>query len=282
MARNEPATNPMLRSYALSDRDFNRIRELMYDICHIDLHAGKRELVQARLSKRLRRLGIDDFNDYVKRVTDDPSGLELSFMVDMLTTNLTFFFREADHFDYLKREVLERSARGSRIRIWSAGCSSGEEAYSIAMVVRQVLGDSNWKDVMILATDISSRMLDIARAGMYRESRFRDTPVDLREKYFRRLRDKGEDVYKAREEITTLVRFNRLNLAGPWPMKGSFDVIFCRNVMIYFDKKAQVELVNRLYEFLMPQGVLMVGHSESLTGIKHDFNYVRPSVYTKP
>jgi len=279
----EPDVANILASRPLRDEDFKRISEMVYGLCRINLHDGKKALVQARLNKRLRQLGIDTYPEYLALVEGDQTGRELTYMIDTLTTNLTFFFREADHFDYLRDEVLKKidPAKQSKLRFWSAGCSSGEEAYTMAMVAREAVSDIDRMDALILATDISTRVLAVAREGSYSEARFKDTPPEFRNKYFEK-DPRHPGFYRARPELAKLIRFRRLNLMEPWPMKQAFDVIFCRNVMIYFDKPTQNELVQRFFDALRPGGVFMVGHSESLTGIQHRFRYVRPTIYIKP
>jgi chemotaxis protein methyltransferase CheR len=283
--RNASQTDSIFQSRPLSDAMFQKISSMIYDMCRINLHVGKKELVQARLNKRLRLLNIKSYREYLRYVEEEPTGMELINMVDHLTTNLTFFFRESTHFDYLRSEVLKKTnlKANPRLRIWSAGCSSGEEAYSIAITLRENLSDIDRADVKILATDISTKVLAVARAGTFSPARFKDTPSVLRDKYFdRRMDSNGEIFFQARPEIMRLLTFHRLNLMDQWPMTGLFNVVMCRNVMIYFDKQTQAELVARFHNVLAPGGIFMVGHSESLTGISHGFRYVRPSVYIKP
>lgn len=274
----------ILKSKDLPDREFEKISAMVYDICRINLHDGKKELVQARLNKRLRLLGLSTYKEYLKLIENDASGAELSSMVDMLTTNLTFFFREPDHFDFLREHELKKvqGSGGRRLRIWCAGCATGEEAYSLAIVLNEALSERDASDAMILATDISSIALGKAKAGVYGEQRLRNTPADIKLKYFEKsIAADGAAVYEALPEIKNRITFRRLNLMDKWPMGGPFDVIFCRNVMIYFDKKTQSELVSRFQDILRPGGTFIVGHSESLTGIQHNFKFARPSIYLK-
>lgn len=274
----------ILKSRSLPDAEFERISSMIYKLCGINLHIGKKELVQARLNKRLRQLGMDTYKEYLQFIEEDRSGDELTTMVDMLTTNLTYFFREPDHFDYLRDEVLKKfqSDRSARRRFWSAGCSSGEEAYTLAMTIRDNVPDVDLIDIKILATDISTRVLATAAAGVFNEQRFKDSSSPMINKYFTRSSMNGEVNYKAKPELAKLIHFRKLNLMEDWPMPGLFDVIMCRNVMIYFDKQTQSRLVKRYYEKLKPGGVFMTGHSESLTGIDHSFKFIKPSVYVKP
>lgn len=272
------------RTRILPDKEFERIRGMIYDLCRINLGLGKKELVQARLSKRLRRLGIDSFGEYLKFVEDDQSGAELSAMVDVLTTNLTYFFREPDHFVFLKDEILSKIvwSKEKRFRMWSAGCSSGEEAYSLAIVLLEALNGIRHGDAIILASDISSKVLNTAREGLFSAQRLKDTPDHVKQRHFQKVHTgAGDTMYLASPELKKHIFFRRMNLADNWPMKGPFDVILCRNVMIYFDRKTQEELVSRFYRILNPGGYFFVGHSESLTSIKHRFSFVRPSIYRK-
>jgi chemotaxis protein methyltransferase CheR len=270
----------------LTEDQFDEISELVKALCGINLHHGKKELVRSRLAKRLRRLGIATFDEYMACVRSDTTGSELTTMLDALSTNLTHFFREPRHFQYLKEAplpaIIHRNRHSRRIRIWSAGCSSGEEAYSIAIVLADQLSDLGTWDARILATDLCTEMLARAREGTYDAVRLRDTPQPLLVKYFRCVQTRPEPRYQVAERVRKLVHFARLNLMGPWPMRGPFDAIFCRNVMIYFDKPTQNALVERFWRILAPGGTLFIGHSESLTGVKHSFRYVQPTVYQKP
>ncbi len=272
-----------IRETALSDAEFNQISSLVKSLAGINLHEGKKELVKARLSKRMRQLGLKSFQeyiDYVKKMSE----AEITTMLDILSTNLTYFFREPQHLEVLREQVIPEvtRTRKRKIRIWSAGCSSGEEPYSIAMVLNEAIPDLGHWDAAILATDLSTRVLQTASTGVYRQERFRELPKHLISKYFTQIQAKPEKVYKAGDKLRKLIHFARLNLMEPWPMKGPFDVIFCRNVMIYFDKPTQGKLVNRYFDILKPGGMLFLGHSESLTGIDHKFKYVQPATYRKP
>lgn len=269
---------------SLSEEQFGRISTFVKDVCGINLHTGKKELVKARLGKRLRTLGMTSFEDYFDRVRSDASGSELTMMLDALSTNLTSFFREPRHFEYLAKEIVPSlaSRRGSarRLRIWSAGCSSGEEPYSIAMTLMEAMRDLSSWDARILGTDLSVKVLMKAKEGLYEGARMEGVPRQHAAKYFVRERG-GEKTWRAGDALRGMVSFARLNLLHPWPMKGPFDVIFCRNVMIYFEKDVQTEVVRRFAEILAPGGVLFIGHSESLAGVKHRLNYVEPTIYRK-
>jgi len=280
MMTDDVVATASLSSVRLTQAQYARISQLVEGLAGINLAAGKEELVKARLVKRPRALALPDFDSYLAYVERDETRSELAKMVDALTTNKTSFFREPQHFEYLRMHILPGLA-GSRVRIWSAGCSSGEEPYSIAMTLREELGEEGCRDARVLATDISERMLEKARAAVYDASALRDVPPSMAGKYFTCVQAKPPRLYRVNDSIREMVRIAKLNMMGPWPMKGRFHVIFCRNVMIYFDKAVQQELVLRFWEMLEPGGYLFVGHSESLVGASHSFRYVRPAVYLK-
>lgn len=257
---------------------FEKIASLLYSASKITLQSGKEELVKSRLVKRMRALGLSGFDQYLQTVESSPA--ELYQMVDLLTTNKTSFFRESAHFDFMKTRILPE-AQGGRLRVWSAGCSSGEEPYTIAMVLREHFAGGAACDAKVLATDLSKRVLDKAVAGVYEEETLRDVPVQLIPKYFDCAGAQRPRRYSAKKSLRSLITFAPLNLMEEWPMKGPFDVIFCRNVMIYFDKATQERLVNRFWGLLRPGGYLFVGHSESLAGMSQNFRYVQPAVHLK-
>ncbi len=270
----------------LADGEFIRIKGLVYDRCGINLSEGKRELVKTRLGKILRRGAFSSFGDYFDHVLSDKTGHELTFMLDLLTTNYTFFFREQGHFDYLRTEFIpefirKRKGAGRKLRLWSAACSSGEEPYSLAITLMEAIPDYLKWDISILATDLSTRMLKTASGGIYPREKAQSLPESLLKKYFLQGQGKWDEHIKIKDEVRKLVQYQRVNLISPFNFSEPFDCIFCRNVMIYFDKKTQAELVNKLYHCLDEGGVLMIGHSESLTGIDHPFRYLKPSLYRK-
>ena len=276
-----------LLSVQLTESQFNEISKLVRRLCGINLHRGKKELVKARLNKRLRLLGFSDFSQYLGYVRNSGSDTELITMLDALSTNLTSFFRENDHFKYFASRVIPRAVSKAadgkrRLRIWSAGCSSGEEPYSIAMTVCEHIPKWKFWDVGILATDISTDMLARGRRGLYGPDRMETVSLNLRERYFKRVEAHSQHQYCVSDELRKMVSFARLNLMDPWPMRGPFDAIFCRNVMIYFDKQTQGQLINRFWDMLAPGGTMLIGHSESLTGVKHKFRYAQPTIYEKP
>jgi chemotaxis protein methyltransferase CheR len=267
-------------SLKLSSRQFDIISRLVYQVSGIDLHEGKEELVKARLIKRLRHLKIFGFDRYLKYLANDKSGSEIRAMVDVLTTNKTNFFRESEHLDYLRDEIIT-GLGNDQIRLWSAGCSSGEEPYSMAITLCEAIPDIGKCDIKILATDISDRMMEQARQGLYGEDTLKGMPPQLKRKYFQKAEAGIGHRYRVVPLLQSMVCFAKLNLMDEWPMRGLFDVIFCRNVMIYFDKQTQEKLVKRFWSQLRAGGYLMVGHSESLTFMAHDYRYIKPAVYQK-
>ncbi len=277
---------PSQKTIEITDQEFQRISRLVYDQCGIHLADGKRELVKARLGKRIRNGPFRSFQDYYQFVLSDDSGQELIHLLDSITTNFTFFFREQSHFDYLRLEILpalvDRGGNGRRpLRFWSAACSSGEEPYSIAITLLEAIEHSSLWGLSILATDISTKVIKAAESGIFPKERVQSIPTAFLKKYFLKGEGPWKDHVKLKDEVRKLVQFRRLNLMEPFDHQEPFDCIFCRNVMIYFDKKAQSDLVNRLYKCLKEGGYLLIGHSESLTGIEHPFRYMRPSIYRK-
>lgn len=276
-----------LQEVVLGEEEFRRISDLVYEHCGINLHDGKKELVRSRLAKRLHRGRFTSFSQYIKHVLEDPTGKEFSILIDSLSTNLTKFFREERHFEYMRNQLLPRlvkakEARGPlRIRGWSAGCSSGEEPYSIALTLLETFAGKGRWDIRLLATDVSTRILERAQAGLYERERIEPIPMPLRGKYLITRREGDKERYEVKPALREMVIFRYLNLMKDWPIKGPLDFIFCRNVMIYFDKPTQARLIRRFYDLLGPGGVLFTGHSESLTGIEHAFKYVQPTIYLR-
>jgi len=272
----------------LSEKEFQQISDMVYEHCGINLHDGKKELVRARLAKWLRQNDFYTFKDYIRYVLEDTTGREFSRLIDTLSTNLTSFFRERQHFDFLEDQFLpsllerKQNNRNFRIRGWSAGCSSGEEPYSIAITLLEaVQGRGRW-DIKLLATDISTRMLDVAKKGVYEKERIAAIPPLQKNRYFLIDYIDGPKAYQVTDVLKSIVIFNYLNLIKDWSINGPIDFIFCRNVMIYFDKPTQQNLVLRFWDLLDSGGILFTGHSESLTGIKHQFRYIQPTIYMKP
>lgn len=273
-------------TFELKNSDFEKISRLVYEQCGIYLHEGKKELVKARLSKRLRAGSYKSFSEYYRYVTTEEGTNELVSMIDSISTNLTSFFREESHFarlGYILLRAIEKSGqRGSKnnFKIWSAGCSTGEEAYTLAMTVKETIGQHSF-DVSILATDISTKVLKIAEAGVYGQEKIKNISPDILKKYFQVGTGQSTGYVRIKNDIKKMITYQRFNLMDRFHAQNNYDVIFCRNVMIYFDKKTQNAVVNKFYDSLRNGGYFFVGHSESLTGLKHQFNYVEPSVYVK-
>ncbi len=264
----------------LHKREFEQVCRTMYDSFGIDLE-GKEVLVAARLGKKLRELQLPSFESYLEMVRKDASGESLTAMVDVLTTNHTSFFREPKHFDYLRSTILPSLKPTETIRIWSAACSSGEEPYSIAFTLCEALGAGAETRASILATDISTRVLEIAKRGVYEADRFSTMTHDRMRRHLLKGSGNSSGLYMVRKEIRSMVSFHRLNLMEDFTQMEKFQVIFCRNVMIYFDRKTQEALVRRLTDQLEPGGYLLIGHAESLNGVEHDLKYVCPATYRK-
>lgn len=270
----------------LKDIDYERISRLVYEQCGINLHEGKKELVKARLSKRLREGNFKSFGEYYRYVTTDDGTAELISMIDSLSTNLTYFFREESHFQKLRNMVtlmVKTSHQGGlpvKLRIWSAGCSTGEEPYSLAMTVCESVNGSSG-DVKMMATDISTRVLQTADKGIFPKERLNNVPPAILKKYFQMGSGSYVGQFRIKKNIRDMVQFSRFNLMDTPPPNYRFDIIFCRNVMIYFDKATQEALVSRFHQCLNREGHLFIGHSESLTGLSHELKYIEPSVYRK-
>lgn len=270
---------------SISDREFNQLREFIYSHTGISLSDHKRMLLCSRLSKRLRYFGFKKYKEYFNYLTEqDSSGEELVEMINAMTTNKTDFFRETHHFQFIKDKVIpavkQRAKNtGSRhLRFWSAGSSTGEEAYTLAMTLLDCFPELyNW-NMKILATDIDTRVLEKAAAGIYSLEQSKKVPFIYWDRFFKKMPDSQQVVVKS--ELKAMIHFLWLNLlTNPWPMHGLFDVIFCRNVIIYFNSETQHQLIDRMAQILKPGGYLMLGHSESLHGIHDGFRHVGHSIY---
>ena len=265
----------LLQDTVLRDSQFRVLTTIMRDVSGVNLTPGKETLVHSRITGRLRALGLSGFDEYVALLQSAHGQAEVVQLVDALTTNKTSFFREPEHFRYLEQVVFPEAISRGGLTAWSAGCSSGEEAYTIAMLARDGMPATRTR---ILATDISTRVLARATAAEYSDDTIAAVPRPLVAKHFEQL---NRDSWIVDAKTRELVVFARLNLMTPWPMRKLFDVIFCRNVMIYFERDVQQKLVHRFSTMLRPGGVLFVGHSESLSGIEHELRYVQPAVYIK-
>jgi chemotaxis protein methyltransferase CheR len=248
--------------FVMTAEDFASIASILHATSGISLSPSKTSLVYSRLAKRLRILGLESFRDYCKLISGSDGVDERQAMLAALTTNVTRYFREPHHFDYLRKllpDLAARAKQGGRVRIWSAGCSSGEEPYSIALTVLSMLPNAHELDVKILATDIDPVILAKAKDGLYSREALEPVPADLR-KYFDSV--EAGRLFSPIASVRDLIVFRELNLIGPWPMTQKFDVIFCRNVAIYFDEPTQDKLFGRYAESLNPDGRLFIGHSE--------------------
>lgn len=270
----------------LTDREFSLFSRLVYEKAGINLHEGKKELVRSRLARRLRAKKINRFKEYYKYVLADDTGEEIIHMLDAISTNLTSFFREPKHFSYLEKTVLPellgtQKNRKKQLSVWSAGCSSGEEPYTLSICLHEFVDAHIDFSFSIFATDISTKVLASAANGVYHASHVQTIPQNILRKYFQRGRDKWEGHFRVKPFVRKTIDFKRLNLMEPFPFNNKFQIIFCRNVMIYFDKGVQSKLVNKYYDCLEPGGYLFIGHSESLMGTDHRFKYVQPTIYQK-
>ena len=272
-----------LREFEFGNEDFEALRKLVKQITGINLSDQKRELVYGRLARRLRALQLQSFAQYREVLAQD-GGQEIAQFCNAITTNLTAFFREPHHFDYLRDQVLAPLADGAanrRLRIWSAGCSSGEEPYSLAMTILEALPDVRRWDVRILATDLDSDVLERGRRGVYTEERLKNLTAQRRSRFFLERRDRGALYYEAAPELKSLITFKQLNLMQPLPMRGPLDAIFCRNVVIYFDKDTQRELFARVAQLQQPGHLLFLGHSESLFKVSEQYALIGKTVYRR-
>jgi len=254
--------------FAFSAANFREIADLVKAESGIDLAESKATLVYSRLAKRLRALGIPTFSDYCDAVRDDAA--ERSSMIAALTTNVTRFFREQHHFEHLRKTILEPLAdaarRGNRVRLWSAACSTGQEPSSMALTVLSAIPEAAQLDVRILATDLNPHVVAHGMKGLYQKEELSDVPPNLRAKWFAPVAGEDRGALKISDEVRSLVSFRELNLIGSWPFKGPFDAIFCRNVVIYFDRDTQNMIWQRLTRLLADKGALYIGHSERVSG----------------
>ncbi len=277
------STRPAAQEFVLTDSDFDRLRSIVREQTGIALADSKRELVYSRLARRLRKLGLASFSEYCALV-DTGDGAELQELTNAITTNLTSFFREKYHFEQLATEalpqIIQSRAAARRLRVWSAGCSTGEEPYSLAIVMRETLErHTNW-DIRLLATDIDSKVVETAAAGSYTADRFAGMDPARTARWFKNSGANGGQL-AASDELKSLITFRQLNLLDAWPMKGPFDVIFCRNVVIYFDKETQRQLFDRLADIQEPGGWLFIGHSENLFNVTNRYKLVGRTVYRR-
>ncbi len=270
--------------YPLTRRDLNEIASMIYSDAGIALNDSKASLVYSRLSKHIRNLGLSGFRAYCQLVSSPEGAAERREMLSHLTTNFTRFFRENHHFEHLRDEVLpgliQRAKSGGRVRIWSAASSDGQEPYSIGLTVFQAFPNVLDYDFKILATDIDPKILAIARQGAYDEQALETVSPAIRKQWFKEVEIAGRRKWQVDDRLKRLITYNELNLMAQWPFKGKFDVIFCRNVVIYFDEPTQVRIWNRFCELLPVGGHLYIGHSERVSGeAKNDFDNIGITTY---
>jgi chemotaxis protein methyltransferase CheR len=266
----------------IKPKEFAQIRSFAQDVFGLDLRQGRERLVSARLGKQLRAGGFRSFEDYFRFVQSDKTGASLISLIDALTTNHTSFMREREHFDFMNATVVPEFASRREFKVWSTACSTGEEPFSILFSYLEALGANRRQDIHITATDISSKVLAIAREGTYGADRVQMFPAPWVSKYFERVRVKEQDSYRVKAAYKQHISYRRLNLMDAFPTSDRYPLIFCRNVMIYFNKSTQTRLIAKLCSCIEPGGYLFVGHAESLTGIDHSLKYVRPAIYRKP
>lgn len=268
---------------ALTTTEFDRIAVIAKERWGLSLTAAKKQLVTSRLSAFLRKSSFADVNAYLRHLEHEADEKDMLVFFDLLSTNVTSFFRDRAHFDYLERELFTALARGNitlpqrRLRMWSAGCSTGCEPYTMAMVAHDSMQNLDGWDVQILATDLSNYAVQEARAGVYEKDNVKDLPKDILARHF----DQREGGWAVKPHLRSMVRVGQLNLMDPWSMKGPFDVIFCRNVMIYFDAPTQRRVLERIHAVMKPHGLLFVGHSENFTDSKDLFRLRGKTIYER-
>jgi chemotaxis protein methyltransferase CheR len=279
------------KQYSLSNSEFKFICQLVYDSSGIVLDERKREMLYRRLMRRTRDLGLSSFSEYCQLLK---SGSEDEFpqFINAITTNLTSFFRESHHFDYLRKNFIPEMLRqnrstpnkqSNRLRIWSSACSTGEEPYSIAITLIQAMGSAlvNW-DARILATDLDSDVIATAKSGIYKNERLEELDEKMQKKWFHKGSGGNSGLAKVDPRLPALITFKQLNLLESWPMNGPFDIIFCRNVLIYFDTETQGNLISRYRELLKPGGILFLGHSENIPKDQAQFEFMGRTIFRKP
>ncbi len=271
--------NPLAAAVVLHEKEFTQFCDLIYRIAGITLSSSKKPLVTSRLAKRLAHFGLRSYGEYFKMITAIDGKAELQMTVDLLTTNETHFFREPKHFDFLRQHILPARKSGKTFRIWSAACSSGEEPYSIAMLLDDVLGVAPWE---IVASDLNMKVLEMARRGHYSMERMSEIPQNYLTKYCLKGIGSQDGTLLIERKLRERIQFKQHNLNEAPPQLAEFDVIFLRNVMIYFDQNTKRQVVSRLLTLLRPGGYFFVGHSETLNGINEEVRLVQPSIYQKP
>ena len=276
----------MIIGNQLTDKEFNLFSKLIYEQTGIFMKPEKKELLNARLGKRLRICGLPSFKNYYEYIlSPEQQKIEFVNFLDSVSTNFTSFFRESSHFEFLANKILPELASKNRIKkecfFWSSASSSGEEPYTLSMVLNDFARTRQGFTYKILATDISTRVLGVAERGVYALSQTTKTPPEILRRYFQKGKGSSVGMVRVKDEIKRAVQFKRFNLMHDFPWNEEMDVIFCRNVMIYFDRETQEKLVRKFYKCLARGGYLFIGHSESISGIKHDFVQVEATTYKK-
>ncbi|HEY9018328.1 protein-glutamate O-methyltransferase CheR [Thiomicrospira sp.] len=271
-----------VNEFDFSDKDFKRVKSMVYDFAGIDLNESKKNLVYNRLAKRIRFLQMNRFGEYLDYV-EEVGEEEFVNLINAITTNLTFFFRENHHFEYLANQViphlLAKNKTTKKIRIWSAGCSTGEEPYSLAIVLKEAV-PAGW-DARVLATDLDTTVVETAQRGVYNIERLKGVSEARKKRWFLKGSGEREGFVKVKPELQQIIDFGQINLMNEWPIRDKIDVIFCRNVVIYFDKPTQSKLFNRYADLLQEDGHLFIGHSESLYKVCDRFELLGQTVYRK-
>ena len=274
---------------AISDREFSLYRKLIYSKAGICLSPTKKAFLEARLTRRVRELGLESFHAYYQYATQDQDGSELAQLLDRVSTNETHFFREPRQFEFLEQQIYPdwktqggSGLRPRRIRVWSAGCSTGEEPYSLAMMFLDHFPPGSGWQIEIIATDLSSRVLKSARKAVWSIAKAREIPQNYLKRFMLKGTGSQQAYMKAGPEIQAIIRFQHLNLNDDhYDVTGPFDLIFCRNVLIYFDAASRTRVMNRLVDYLAPAGFLLVGHAESLSGMSDRIRAVKPTIYVQ-
>jgi chemotaxis protein methyltransferase CheR len=270
------------REFDFTEKDFLRVKTVVYDFAGIDLNDSKKNLVYNRLAKRIRFLDMNSFSAYLDYV-EEQGEAEFVHLINAITTNLTFFFRENHHFEYLANQVipmlLEKNKGSKKIRIWSAGCSTGEEPYSIAIVLKEAV-PPGW-DARVLATDLDTNVVQTGQTGVYKMDRLKGVSDERKKRWFLKGSGSREGYVRVKPELQQIIDFGQINLMNEWPIRDAVDVIFCRNVVIYFDKETQARLFDRYANLLPDNGHLFIGHSESLYKVCDRFELLGQTIYRK-
>jgi len=273
-----------IRKYEITDIEFEKLRKLVFDLAGISLSDSKRQLVISRFSRRLRSLNIENFSAYYEYLVSPKGVGEIQTFINSITTNKTDFFRENHHFEFIIDTFIPDvvSSKKPEVKIWSAGCSTGEEPYTIAMVFHKHLVEKHGINAKILATDIDTEVLKFAKSGVYREQVVAPIDKDMMSKYFLRGKDKSEGFFKVKDVIKNMITFKQFNfISEEYPMRTTFDIIFCRNVIIYFNNETKKYVLNKLNSFLGQGGYFIIGHSEAMFDIVEGLSYMKNTIYRK-